>query len=81
MLDDESRLPVLTVGVFGAGDVVAKSHLPCLAALDRFDIEWIADVDSKRGAMVAENYSTNFYRFSERLSELPHTDIVLVAIP
>ena len=72
---------MLTVGVFGAGDVVAKSHLPCLAAMDRFDIEWIADVDSERGAMVAKNYSTSFYLFSERLCELPRTDIVLLAIP
>lgn len=70
-----------SVGVIGAGDVAAKSHLPTLLALEDVNVSWIADLNGKLAKKVADNYGVAWLPMPSELNELPHTDIVLLAIP
>jgi predicted dehydrogenase len=76
-----SNKKILTVGIIGAGDVVAKAHLPQLLALEQVSVSWVTDIDSQRAKRVAKNYKVKWLPIPSQLEDLPYTDIVLLAIP
>ena len=55
-----SNKKILTVGIIGAGDVVAKAHLPQLLALEQVSVSWVTDIDSQRAKRVAKNYKVKW---------------------
>lgn len=71
----------LTVGIVGVGDVVYKSHLPILLAMNDIFVAWVTDRDHYRAAQVARSYRIECFRLPEQLETLPYTDIVLLAVP
>ena len=76
-----SNNKILTVGIIGVGDVVDKAHLPLLLALDEVSVSWVTDIDDRRAKQVAQKYRVKWLPMPSQLKELPHTDIVLLAIP
>ena len=76
-----SNKKILTVGIIGAGDVVAKAHLPQLLALEEVSISWVTDIDAQRAKRVAKNYKVKWLPMPTQLEDLPYTDVVLLAIP
>ncbi|MFH1702697.1 MAG: Gfo/Idh/MocA family oxidoreductase [Nitrospirota bacterium] len=71
----------LTVGIIGVGNVVYKSHLPTLLAMNDVSVVWVTDRDHYRAEQVARSYRVEWFRLPEQLATLPYTDIVLLAIP
>lgn len=71
----------LSVGVIGAGEVVYKSHLPVLLAMEGVSLAWITDIDYSRAKQVAYSYRIKPLFLPENLKSLPCTDIVLLAAP
>lgn len=71
----------LTVGIVGVGDVVYKSHLPTLLAMDDVCVAWVTDRDHDRAKQAARSCRVNWLGLQEQLSVLPYTDIILLAIP
>lgn len=71
----------LTVGIVGVGDVVYKSHLPTLLAMDDVCVAWVTDRDHDRAKQAARSCRVNWLGLPEQLSVLPYTDIILLAIP
>jgi len=75
-------LSSLSVGVIGAGEMVARYHLPTLHALKPVvRIDWLADSDYKKARLIGNAYGVKPLRIPEQASALPATDVVLVAIP
>jgi predicted dehydrogenase len=75
-------LSSLSVGVIGAGEMVARYHLPTLHALKpSVRIDWLADSDYKKARLVGNAYGVKPLRMHEQVSALPATDVILVAIP
>ncbi|MBI3591462.1 MAG: Gfo/Idh/MocA family oxidoreductase [Candidatus Melainabacteria bacterium] len=71
----------LSIGIIGAGDIVSKVHLPVLSAMEGAAIRWITDIDSKKAYSLANAYKISYCELPRNLTELPYTDIVLLAIP
>ena len=71
----------LTVGIIGVGDVVYKSHLPTLLAMNDVFVAWVTDRDHDRAEQVARSYRIESLRLPDQLVTLPFTDIVLLAAP
>lgn len=71
----------LTVGIIGAGDIVTTIHLPVLLAMEEISVAWVADVNSGRAKSAARAYGVNHANLPKRLTDLPYTDIVLLAVP
>jgi len=76
-----SNKKIFTVGIVGAGDVVAKSHLPQLLALENVSVSWVTDIDSQLAKRVARNYNVKWLSMPLCLEDLPYTDVVLLATP
>ncbi len=70
-----------SIGIVGAGAVVAKAHLATLLAMDRVDVAWIADIDANRAAKLATSFGVAPLPAHTALTDLPHADIVLLAAP
>lgn len=79
--EKSSNNKILTVGIIGVGDVVNKAHLPLLLALGEVSVSWVTDIDDRRAKQVARKYRVKWLPMPSQLEELPHTDIVLLAIP
>lgn len=71
----------LTVGVVGVGQIAAEVHLPALKALPTARVVWVADVDSAKARRVAASFRVASAPVSVGAGELPHADIVLLAVP
>ena len=71
----------LTLGIIGAGYIVSKVHLPVLLNLKEVEVKWITDLDKKKADSIASSYNISCIELQQDLTELPHTDIVLLAIP
>ncbi len=71
----------LSVGILGAGQIVAEAHLPVLNALAEVDLAWIMDVDRTRAKNVAASFGCRAVPPPSSPRDLPHADVVLVAIP
>ena len=71
----------LTIGIVGVGDVVAKAHLPVLMTLKEFSVEWVTDVNTAQCQRVGRSFGVKWLPLPKNLENLPHTDIVLLAIP
>ena len=71
----------LSVGIIGVGDVVYKSHLPVLLAMNDISVAWVTDRDQNRARQVARAYGVKYLALPGQLESLPYTDIVLLAIP
>jgi predicted dehydrogenase len=71
----------LTIGVIGAGDIVAKVHLPTLATLESVSVSWVADNDSRRAQSLGRAFRIKHCTLHDSPRELPFADVVLLAIP
>jgi predicted dehydrogenase len=69
-----------TLGILGAGQIVAESHLPVLKALSGIDLRWVADVDHSRAKIVASAFGLKPVHLAGA-SSLPEAEVVLIAIP
>jgi predicted dehydrogenase len=70
-----------SVGIVGAGEMVARHHLPALQAIDRHSVRWVIDVDDARARSVSRAYEVPVVPRAKDLSEMPPCDTVLLAIP
>lgn len=70
-----------TIGVVGAGQIAASTHLPLLSNADWADIKYVADVDRWQVRKLARSYDTESILIGDDLSELPSSDIALLATP
>ena len=71
----------VAVGVLGAGQIVAESHLPVLAALAEAEVAWVADADHARAKLIAHSFGTRAVRLGDDPTSLPKVDVTLIAIP
>jgi predicted dehydrogenase len=71
----------IRVGVVGAGEIVARSHLPVLVNLPDVEIAWIYDRDEARAAAVARAYHIPLATLASGPADLPAADVVLLGIP
>ncbi len=71
----------LSAGIIGAGEVVSKAHLPVLLAMEDISVAWVADQDERRAKQLSDSYKVKWLPLPKQLSGLPHTDIVLLAVP
>ncbi|MBU4376665.1 MAG: Gfo/Idh/MocA family oxidoreductase [Candidatus Omnitrophica bacterium] len=78
---DRQKKKVTNIGIVGVGDVVYKSHLPTLLAMNDISVAWVTDRDHNRAEQVARSYRVKCLRLPEQLTALPYTDIALLAIP
>jgi predicted dehydrogenase len=72
---------VLSVGIVGAGEIVSRIHLPVLSACEGLRIAYVADKDPEAAQSVAGSYKVDPVPVAGNLNELPHTDVVLLAVP
>lgn len=71
----------LTVGIIGAGDIVAKVHLPTLFTLENVSVSWVADSDSRKAQSLGHAFRIKHHTLLDSLRKLPFADVVLLAIP
>jgi len=70
-----------SVGIIGAGDIVATMHLPVLLAMEEVSIAWLTDVNSSRANSVARAYRVDSCKLPKTLTDLPYADVLLLSIP
>ena len=71
----------LTIGIIGAGDIVSKVHLPVLLETKGVTVGWITDVNKTKTKALANAYKISYFELKENITNLPKSDIVLLAIP
>ncbi|OGI19111.1 MAG: hypothetical protein A3B68_07935 [Candidatus Melainabacteria bacterium RIFCSPHIGHO2_02_FULL_34_12] len=71
----------LSVGIIGAGNIVSNVHLPVLLSREEIAINWIADINPIKAKSLAKAFKIPHINLPDNLSELPYTDIILLAIP
>ena len=71
----------LSLGIIGAGSIVANNHLPVLSSFNEISIQWITDINTKKTQSLANAYKIPFIELPEDLCKIPATDIILLAIP
>lgn len=69
------------MGVVGAGEIVAKTHLPVLRTIPTVSVDWLTDLDFQKARAVADAFGVRKCVLPEDLMELPPSDIVLIAVP
>jgi hypothetical protein len=69
-----------SIGIVGAGSIVAKLHIPVLLNTPGVGISWITDVDVQRSRRLAKDFDLHEVRLPNP-SDVPDADIVLLAIP
>src|SRR5262249_54776458 len=70
----------IRVGIVGAGEIVARGHLPVLVNLPEVEVAWIHDRDAARAAAVARAYRIP-PATAASAADLPAADVVLLGIP
>ncbi|HUQ63762.1 MAG TPA: Gfo/Idh/MocA family oxidoreductase [Acidimicrobiales bacterium] len=70
-----------TVGIIGAGQVVAQTHLPVLLAMPGARVQWIVDRDHRRAAALGRGLDVSVPKLPEDPGRLPDVDVVLLAVP
>jgi predicted dehydrogenase len=71
----------IRVGIVGAGEIVARSHLPVLTNMADVQITWICDRQDERAAAVAGAYGVPFIALPPTPAALPAADVILLGIP
>lgn len=71
----------LSIGIIGAGQVVANLHLPTLLALVGARVAWVADAGAARARTLARAFTVEALAIPPDLGDLPVTDALLLAIP
>lgn len=71
----------IRIGIVGAGEIVARNHLPVLSNTDGVQIAWICDRQEERAAAVARAYAIPVAALPADPAALPAADIVLLGIP
>jgi predicted dehydrogenase len=74
-------MAIFSVGIIGAGSIVTSFHLPVLLAMQQVRVEWITDIDPTTARSVAKAFGVPTLAMPDPLSEIPRTDIVVLAIP
>lgn len=70
-----------SVGIIGAGEIVATAHLPVLLAMEEVSVAWLTDANLNRAKSMALAYRVDHLELPESPKDLPYTDVVLLAIP
>jgi predicted dehydrogenase len=78
---DSPAVPMLSVGIVGAGEIVSRVHLPVLGACEGIRIAYVADKNPRTARSVAGSYNIAPVTEIDNLETLPQTDVVLLAIP
>jgi len=81
ILEHPSIHEALTIGVVGAGQIAADTHIPSMLLLAGAKLTWIVDSDDKRARRVAKSFGVPHARMPSDLAELPKADVVLLAVP
>lgn len=71
----------LSIGVIGAGTIAANIHVPVLRAMTNTRIAWIADSSGDRARSLAHAHGLPAIAIVGDSTELPTTDIILLATP
>ncbi len=71
----------LCVGVVGAGEIVARLHLPILKSLADVQVDWITDINERSAGLVARSFGTTAHDLPKDLRDLPAADVILLGIP
>lgn len=71
----------VSIGIVGAGEIVHKTHVPVLFAMDDVAVSWITDVDAAKAKAVGRAYRVRHEELPTHPEELPQADVVLLAIP
>jgi len=69
------------VGIVGAGEIVARAHLPVLTNMPDVRVAWISDRDARRAASVAKAFGVPLAPLPSTPADLPAADVVLLGIP
>jgi predicted dehydrogenase len=70
-----------SIGIVGAGSIVANLHIPVLLNTPGIGISWITDVDFQRSRRLAKDFDVREVHLTDPPSDLPDADVVLLAIP
>ncbi len=71
----------LRIGVLGCGQIAVEQHLPVLSALPDTRITWLADIDEKSAAQVAQVYGSRVASLRHLAAALGDIDVLLVTAP
>lgn len=70
-----------SIGIVGAGEIVARLHLPVLKALRSVRVTWITDASDSRASNVGKAFQIPAVPLPGELEHLPDADVILLAIP
>jgi predicted dehydrogenase len=70
-----------SLGIVGAGEIVANLHLPVLKAISDVRIAWITDINHQRAKSLGRAFGVLAVPLPADLLALPEAEIVLLAIP
>jgi predicted dehydrogenase len=70
----------VSVGIVGAGAIAKKMHLPVLLSMSDVRVDWLYDRDPHRAQDLGKAYGVPVAQAASP-AELPHSDVVLLAIP
>jgi len=71
---------MLEIGVIGAGEIAANSHLPVLRSLEGARIAYVADRDEARAKLVGRAFGAQGLA-PQSPRDLPPADVVLLSLP
>ena len=77
----EDQQPAFSVGIVGAGSIVNTIHLPLLQSMPNTSIAWLTDINTGNLRATARAYEVPYLPLPNDVSELPHSDVILLAIP
>jgi predicted dehydrogenase len=79
--DAASHLTDLSIGIVGAGQIAADSHIPAILLVPGAKITWIVDRDDQRARRVAKSFGISAVSMPRDLGQLPAADVVLLTVP
>jgi predicted dehydrogenase len=71
----------MSIGVVGAGQIVATCHLPAILSLENTRVAWVTDRDPARSRRTCRSYGVKMIAMPDDPANLPEADVVLLAIP
>jgi predicted dehydrogenase len=71
----------MSIGVVGAGQIVATCHLPAILSLDNTRVAWVADRDLDKARRTSRSFGVKLIAMPNDPASLPEADAILLAIP
>jgi predicted dehydrogenase len=77
-----NKMPIIRIGVIGAGGMAQTIHLPNLKKFDDVQIVGLCDLDISKAGLVAQKFGIpKFFGDPQNLLSLPDLDAVLILTP